>query len=250
MRGSAARTSAHARSASSSKSSPSAGRHCQPVTPSPSTGIDRRLGSSRRRLAWCSVVVASHTPLSSGRLHAVTKHEHDLVVHVDRETTEHRVRHGVERRERVEHERVGGRLLRLGPEQELGGWRAPHARRIADGRSDSRGARLSPPLTSRPTPRDRLARDRHPPSVPGRVRDEQPQSLLHEGGGVPAHRPRPRTPSVPATRAMRRSASSRTRTSTANASPTRRRSSPGASACSATLSMRGDRQRRSRVVIS
>jgi len=48
-----------------SKSSASAGRTCQPVTPPPaSTLIDRMVGISARSVSWCSTVVAIHTPSS------------------------------------------------------------------------------------------------------------------------------------------------------------------------------------------
>ena len=67
IRASPAMTSSQARIAACSKSSASAGRTCQPVTFFPKTRIERMLGKSRRRLWWCSSVVASHTPLSAAR---------------------------------------------------------------------------------------------------------------------------------------------------------------------------------------
>ena len=65
IRGSLATMSSQARSAVTSKSGASAGRTCQPVTLFPSTRMDRMFGNSRRRLSWCSAVVASQTPLSA-----------------------------------------------------------------------------------------------------------------------------------------------------------------------------------------
>src|SRR6202023_2654991 len=59
IRGSPASTSSHARSAADSKSGASTGRTCQPVTCLPSTLMDRIFGNSRRKLWWCSWVVAS-----------------------------------------------------------------------------------------------------------------------------------------------------------------------------------------------
>ena len=64
MRGSPPITSSQARMAASSKSGAFAGSTCQPVTSLPSTSIERMFGKSRFNDAWCSTVVASHTPLS------------------------------------------------------------------------------------------------------------------------------------------------------------------------------------------
>jgi hypothetical protein len=65
IRGSMAMMSSQARRAASAKSGASAGRTCQPVTSLPSIRMDRMFGNSRRRLSWCSLVVASQTPLSA-----------------------------------------------------------------------------------------------------------------------------------------------------------------------------------------
>jgi hypothetical protein len=65
IRGSPARISSQARNAASSKSAASAGSTCQPVTFFLNNRIDRMFGNSRRKLSWCSCVVASHTPLSA-----------------------------------------------------------------------------------------------------------------------------------------------------------------------------------------
>ena len=79
-----------ARRADSSKSDASAGRTCQPVTAFPNTCMDRMFGNSRRRLSWCSLVVASHTPLSAGSCVAlVAEYENNLARNVDSETAEH-----------------------------------------------------------------------------------------------------------------------------------------------------------------
>jgi hypothetical protein len=70
--GSPAKTNSQARWASSSKCSSVCGRSCQPVTPLPSTCIERMLGKSRRKLSWYALVVASHTPLS-GKLSGLSR---------------------------------------------------------------------------------------------------------------------------------------------------------------------------------
>ncbi len=64
MRGSPAATSSQARMAAVSKSGELIGSSCQPVTAVPKTDMERMFGNSRRRLSWCSAVVAIQTPSS------------------------------------------------------------------------------------------------------------------------------------------------------------------------------------------
>ena len=66
IRGSLERISSQARIADSSKSGASARRICQSVIGLSNTPIERIFGNSRNRLSWCSMVVASQTPLSRG----------------------------------------------------------------------------------------------------------------------------------------------------------------------------------------